>query len=692
MSTKEKTHSRHSSSDKTNIRITIASPSESSGDLTNLEPLGTINNASKESEKATNETSNTNINAEVISKKQLNDHTITKSDNASTNIDDINSGSSYDSNLSSASGTNTVKRAVLVNPGPVKSDERLGFNHRNKKIKDKPLRGVLKNKASYTGSAFDQDEEIIVSSPLLVSTPKSVSKTLIRLYPYLIVCDKILSLVTWTCDDIWSSIFMVLSYITICLYYKLVITYLGHLLCVLLLFIYSNLDKYVGEQMEAYPTLDDIVYTVSSVSSKFDLLFSPVTVLNNDDLRRLFITTVFLSPFYIVITIFFLPKEKLVLTLGVIALSYHSRYSKLARHILWRFKIVRLISFYITGLDIDGMNGIKRASSYAKSSSLFATVHKKLLKTKKNGIDGEEDLSDMLKNNKPIRYTYVLYENQRRWLGKGWTNSLFAYERAPWTDEFFNEAPDTENFKLPLTAAEGASDNSSNSPLNATMGWRWVDKSWRLDLSNDNTIDLPKTVQKTIANPKSDEGWVYYDNTWKKPSVEDTYSKYTRRRRWIRTAELIRLIPEPAVVKSIKTSDTAIPNVANVTVQVESRYNNDQTGSLHNNVDLIDSAENTVQTGYNGQDKGSLSDSESLVNRKVSFSGTTDVRTFDENGNYRSQKRNSVISNNTTDSNQSVGKSPYDSYDPDAEQAVNDNSTVSSDNNIDNGHDSQRLL
>jgi len=152
------------------------------------------------------------------------------------------------------------------------------------------------------------------------------------------------------------------------------------------------------------------------------------------------------------------------------------------------------------------------------------------------------------------------------------------------------------------------------------------------------------------------------------------------------------LIPEPAVVKSIKTSDTAIPNVANVTVQVESRYNNDQTGSLHNNVDLIDSAENTVQTGYNGQDKGSLSDSESLVNRKVSFSGTTDVRTFDENGNYRSQKRNSVISTNTTDSNQSVGKSPYDSYDPDAEQAVNDNSTVSSDNNIDNGHDSQRLL
>lgn len=689
MSNKEKIHSRHSSSD-TNIKITISPPSKNSAD-----PSTTETTDNKEVDASQDEIISKNTNADVISKKQQDDYTITKTDNGSSTLDDINSGSSFNTNPSSPSSTNTVKRAVLISPGTIKLDERLGFNHRNKKIKDKPLRGVLKNKAGYSGNALEQDEEIIVSSPLLVSTPKSVSKTLIRLYPYLIVCDRILSLVTWTSDDIWASIFMVLTYISICLYYKLVVTYLGHLLCVLLLFIYSQLDKYVGEQMEAYPTLDDIVYTVSSVSSKFDLLFSPVTVLNNDELRRLFITTLFLSPFYIVITVFFLPKEKLVLTLGVIALSYHSRYSKLARHILWRFKLVRLICVYITGLDIDGINGIKKASSYAKSSSLFATVHKKLLKSKKNGIDGEEDLSDMLKNNKPIRYTYVLYENQRRWLGKGWTNSLFAYERAPWTDEFFNEAPDTEHFKLPLTAAEGSSEGGTSSPLNATMGWRWVDKSWRLDLSNDNTIDLPKTIKPTIANPKPDEGWVYYDNTWKKPSVEDTYSKYTRRRRWVRTAELIRLIPEPAVINSIKTktSDAATPNVANVTVQVESKYNNDQTGSLHNNSELVGSKDEVVHSGYRGLDKGTSSDQGSLVNRKVSFSGTTDVRTFDEHGNYRSQKRNSVISNNSRGSEQSSDRlSIFDDVET-TNQAIQDDSSDSSVQGtiLNDAYNSQRL-
>ncbi|CAI8503392.1 unnamed protein product [Hanseniaspora opuntiae] len=641
MSSKEKTHSRHSSSD-TNIKITISPPSKNSADHSTVE---TTNN--KEADPSQEETISKNTNAEVISKKQQDDYTITKTDNGSSTINDINSGSSYNTDPSSPSSTNSVKRAVLISPGTIKLDERLGFNHRNKKIKDKPLRGVLKKKAGYSGNTLEQDEEIIVSSPLLVSTPKSVSKTLIRLYPYLIVCDRILSLVTWTSDDIWASIFMVLTYISICLYYKLVVTYLGHLLCVLLLFIYSQLDKYVGEQMEAYPTLDDIVYTVSSVSSKFDLLFSPVTVLNNDELRRLFITTLFLSPFYIVITVFFLPKEKLVLTLGVIALSYHSRYSKLARHILWRFKIVRLICVYITGLDIDGINGIKKASSYAKSSSLFATVHKKLLKSKKNGIDGEEDLSDMLKNNKPIRYTYVALR------------------------------------EVPILL------------FNATMGWRWVDKGWRLDLSNDNTIDLPKTIKPTIANPKPDEGWVYYDNTWKKPSVEDTYSKYTRRRRWVRTAELIRLIPEPAVINSIKTktSDAATPNVANVTVQVESRYNNDQTGSLHNNPELVGSKDEVVHSGYRGLDKGSSSDQGSLVNRKVSFSGTTDVRTFDEHGNYRSQKRNSVISNNSRASEQSSDRLSNVDDIGTTDQAIQDDSSDSSvqGTTVKDAYDSQRL-
>ena len=75
-----------------------------------------------------------------------------------------------------------------------------------------------------------------------------------------------------------------------------------------------------------------------------------------------------------------------------------------------------------------------------------------------------------------------------------------------------------------------------------------------MDLTNDGAITLPSSKRsKTTANPSSDEGFIYYDNTWKKPSTEDTFSKYTRRRRWIRTAELVF---DDKVEENLETTDT----------------------------------------------------------------------------------------------------------------------------------------
>lgn len=104
--------------------------------------------------------------------------------------------------------------------------------------------------------------------------------------------------------------------------------------------------------------------------------------------------------------------------------------------------------------------------------------------------------------------------------------SMLSYERTPWTDEFLNEAPSPENFHLPEETS--------------SMVWRWVDKTWRLDMTNDGAIQVPNSKARTAADPSPDEGFIYYDNTWKKPSKEDSFSKYTRRRRWVRTAELIK--------------------------------------------------------------------------------------------------------------------------------------------------------
>lgn len=194
---------------------------------------------------------------------------------------------------------------------------------------------------------------------------------------------------------------------------------------------------------------------------------------------------------------------------------------------LWKIKLVRVLCFYLTGLDF----------LQAKNHSLFAAAFAKVNKNAGHSIDlGNES------SNKPVRFTYVIYENQRRWLGIGWTSNLLSYERTPWTDEFLNESSSIESFQLPNNENQGYSFGPEQSLELAGRGtsWRWVDKTWRLDITNDGAITLKNNKRsKTTANPTTDEGYIYYDNTWKKPSTEDSFSKYTRRRRWIRTAELI---------------------------------------------------------------------------------------------------------------------------------------------------------
>lgn len=356
------------------------------------------------------------------------------------------------------------------------------------------------------------------SSPLLSSTPPLVSKALVNSYPYLIIINKILSITTWTNDDYWVNVVIISLYALVVLYFENLVIWLGHLILVAILISYALLNNKIIKEANLHPTLDDVVQALTSTCVKADILLLPITSLSLTayDIKRLIFTTLFLTPVYLVVTFLLIKPRTILLLSGVYLLTYHSSYSIVTRRILWKLKIVRLIFFYLTGLDL----------SETKNHSLFAAA---FAKVSSSGTTSS-------KSNKPVRFTYVIYENQRKWLGIGWTSNLLSYERTPWTDEFLNESSSIDSFKLP-----NASDDAANGDSNMQGAtWRWVDKTWRLDLTNDGAITLSSSKRsKTTANPTNDEGFIYYDNTWKKPSTEDTFSKYTRRRRWIRTAELI---------------------------------------------------------------------------------------------------------------------------------------------------------
>lgn len=368
------------------------------------------------------------------------------------------------------------------------------------------------------------------SSPLLSSTPPTVAKSLIKAYPYLLIVNKSLSIVTWTNDDYWINLIIISLYCFVILYFETLVTWFGHIIIVTIITLYALLNNKIIEETNLHPTLDDVVQALTTTCIKADILLSPITSLSLTayDIKRLLFTTVFLTPVYLIITFLIVKPRTILLIVGFYLLTYHSTYSRVTRKLIWRIKLARLLCFYLTGLDF----------SQARNHSLFAAAFAKVQKNN-NLFNGDFSSGGM--DNKPVRFTYVLYENQRRWLGIGWTSNLLSYERTAWTDEFLNESSSIDSFQLPNPGDSSftSSQHANQLSLNGAK-WRWVDKTWRLDLTNDGAITLPNNKRsKTTANPTSDEGFIFTDNTWKKPSTEDSYSKYTRRRRWIRTAELV---------------------------------------------------------------------------------------------------------------------------------------------------------
>lgn len=347
------------------------------------------------------------------------------------------------------------------------------------------------------------------TSPLLSSTPPTVTKALSQAYPFILAADSLFGVLTWTSDDSWKSFLLALTWITIVLYYEVLVGYFGHLLAVAAIAGYVYWTKAVEKRQKESPTLDAIVHTLSNTTSRINLFLAPVTTLSltTQDVTRLLFTTLFLTPVFMVVAFFLVTPRIIILVSGLLILTYHSVYARVTRAILWRSRTVRLLTFYLTGLDFSGHARFQAHSDGKLSKNVL-------------GVQSSDG--------KPVRFTYVLFENQRRWLGIGWTANLLAYERAPWTDEFLNESTLPESFKLPEDE-------------NLGVEWQWVDEIWRLDLTNDGglVISSKGKGKTTTADPGSNVGWIYYDNVWKNPSAEDAFMKYTRRRRWVRTAQLV---------------------------------------------------------------------------------------------------------------------------------------------------------
>lgn len=437
---------------------------------------------------------------------------------------------------------------------------------------------------SHSTTINKQRSTILVhqKSPLLIATPPQITRALAYSHPFLLPLNNLVGLLTWTSGDPWESFLLVASFWGIVLYGDVVMRYAGPVVIVMALILgmysrrYSPLSSsgWTGEKQKKghkkedseatntkhQKTLDEIVETLKVFTSRCNVLLDPLLDLTDflstqrtatsattrPALTTLLIRILLVTPLWIVLTLRplqIITTKRLVLVGGTLFLTWHSRPNRVSRAILWRSSLVRRICTIVTGLHF--------ADTMVPQDSI--SENPPLPPRKQSKLQEEAALAaTTAAKRRPdapgVKFTFILYENQRRWVGLGWTTSLFAYERAAWTDEHLNPAPAKEEFELPDVEGGGAR-------------WRWTEGSqWLVEGAGE--------FEEGGVHAKSDttvggQGWIYYDNKWKEGRRGvDGWGRYTRRRKWYRDAELVEVsastevTPSPTPTRDSSASET----------------------------------------------------------------------------------------------------------------------------------------
>ncbi|KAI9746709.1 MAG: peroxisome- protein [Claussenomyces sp. TS43310] len=441
-------------------------------------------------------------------------------------------------------------------------------------------------------------------SPLLIATPPQITRALAYSHPFLLPLAKILGLLTWTSGDSWESFLLVAGFWAIVLYGDFVMRYAGPVVVVagLILGMYArrysplSTNAWTNEKqkkghkredseatnLKHQKTLDEIVEALQVFTSRCNILLDPLLQLTDflstqrtatsattrPALTTLFIRIVLITPAWILLSlplVHIITTKRIALVTGTIFFTWHSRPATVSRAILWRSALIRDICSTITGLQLSARPVQSAESKPPLPPRGQPAAHQG---GKANVAAAKRRLDEA-----GVRFTFILYENQRRWVGLGWTTSLFAYERSAWTDEHLNPAPPREEFELPRV--EGGD-----------VRWRWVaGRRWLVEGAAESDEG---GVHAKSDSSDGGQGWIYYDNKWQNGRRgQDGWGRYTRRRKWYRDAELVEETnsPEmPPTADPVTSSNTSVTSSKEVSQNIEAadlpRQSLDDTASI----------------------------------------------------------------------------------------------------------------
>lgn len=352
------------------------------------------------------------------------------------------------------------------------------------------------------------------NNKLLVENP-ILALALSKLFPYLLLMDNLLEIITWTNEDPYLNVIIIIGYSIIVMYWNH-ISLIALPLLMTLGFTYTIwlINSIIYDtKFNEKPTIDEILQTLHNLTVRSEIMLRPI---NKPNLKfrnfvQIFIVAFMLTPINILISKYLLSPQKFLWIFGVFLLTYHSPWSFLIRRLLWRSKYIRIGVFYLTGLNFK----MSVTNDASVKSQISVDDENGSVNEVVNTLNGFKVLSKRVETPTKLNQIiqFEILENERRWIGLGWSKYLLPTERSNYCyAESLIEVKDLHSFQPPLI---------ENDLYN--YQWEWLDNTWSID--------------KEFS--KKNNGWKFYDNNWENEDFADGFAKFTRSRKWIRRSRLI---------------------------------------------------------------------------------------------------------------------------------------------------------
>ena len=365
--------------------------------------------------------------------------------------------------------------------------------------------------------------QLLVESPILVSA-------LSNIFPYLLFIDNFLEVITWTNEDPYQNFLIVVCYSILVLYWDFLKYWVLPFLVVLL---FTSIvwradsviyDSKFGER----PTVEEVLLALHNITVRFELFFRPAKNLHFSlkNYYKMALGTLAITPLHVFVLQNLLTPRSFAWIIGTVFLTFHSPWAFSIRRLIWRSIYARIFAHQLTGLDIrlsrrkTDTGFRERAASSPCVTAPATDVEEDSQKVQHQAkINNFSILRKVIVSPTQLKQTvrFDILENERRWLGLGWTKLLYPGERSSFCYMDLMLAapnPNQDEFEFPVF------ENDLY-----TYSWQWMDDEWKIDAEFNKN--------------RSKEGWVFYDSNWEMPKYEDGFSRYTRSRKWVRRAILL---------------------------------------------------------------------------------------------------------------------------------------------------------